>query len=58
MVKINANPVTPIITIKPLKLVPSAAELDGMSVLQWREELHMARWEMRQALNRFYYGAP
>ncbi len=56
MVKINANPVQPIITIKPLDVVPDYEAYDRMSKIQWREEVQMARFEVRSALNKYYYG--
>ncbi len=55
MIKLNPNPVTPIITIKPLKLVRSEDELDRMTKMEWRFEVMKARTEVGRALNQYFY---
>ncbi len=64
MVKVNSNPVTPLavisadvsISVKPLKLLRSADELDAMSKMEWRFEVMKARSTVGRALNAFFYG--
>lgn len=44
------------ITVRPLKLVPSADEVDRMSKMEWRFAVIDARTQVGRALNQFFYG--